>query len=59
MFDWSDLLLLLPNKAFWSLFTILSLLVVALALWLKCARRKWQLSTLFSRFHTQRARCDA
>ena len=35
MFDWSDLLLLLPNKVFWMLFGVFLALVAAAVIWAK------------------------
>jgi hypothetical protein len=37
MFDWSDLLLLLPNKVFWSIFGAFALVAAALVIWFKYA----------------------
>ena len=35
MFDWSDLLLLLPNRVLWVLFALFCLVVGGLVLWVK------------------------
>jgi hypothetical protein len=35
MFDWSDLLLLLPKRVFWVLFGVFLLLIAAAVIWAK------------------------
>ena len=35
MFDWSDLLLLLPNKVVWALLALFCALIVAAVIWAK------------------------
>jgi len=35
MFDWSDLLLLLPNKVFWALMGLFVALVAGALIWAK------------------------